>query len=62
MTGMVFTIEPAVCEGSNEIETCIDGWTIVTLDGSRSAQWEETIVITDTGAEILTQHKVEQYE
>ncbi|KAK2196171.1 bifunctional Creatinase-aminopeptidase-like/Peptidase M24A [Babesia duncani] len=54
-TGMVFTIEPIL--GTSDCkEFCMwpDGWTIVTPDGSKSAQFEHTIVITETGHEILT--------
>lgn len=43
-------------EGNRDVMLLSDGWTIVTRDGSRSAQWEETILITETGYEILTQH------
>ncbi len=53
--GMVLTIEPMINEGKKEI--FIDeknGWTVYTRDGSLSAQWENTILITEEGAEILT--------
>ncbi len=53
-TGMVFTIEPMLNLGGIEWEMWDDGWTVVTADRSRSAQFEHTIVVTDTGAEILT--------
>lgn len=53
--GMVFTIEPMVNEGSRLIfEDSRNGWTIYTMDGKLSAQWEHTIVITEDGCEILT--------
>lgn len=52
--GMVFTIEPILTFGSPEIITDIDGWTTRTVDGSTCAQWEHTIAITKSGAEILT--------
>ncbi|MDD0851695.1 type I methionyl aminopeptidase [Halobacteriovorax sp. GB3] len=52
--GMVFTIEPMVNEGSSQIEHLDDDWTVVTVDRKLSAQWEHTIVVTDTGYEILT--------
>jgi len=55
LTGMTFTIEPALSEGGEEIEILDDGWTAVTVDNSRSAQAEHTILITSNGAEILTQ-------
>jgi methionyl aminopeptidase len=52
--GMVFTIEPMVNAGRREIREAGDGWTIVTKDRSLSAQWEHTVVVTDTGCEVLT--------
>jgi methionyl aminopeptidase len=54
--GMVFTIEPIFNEGSSQVMELEDGWTIVTVDGQRSAQHEEMILITETGAEVLTLH------
>jgi methionyl aminopeptidase len=54
--GMTFTIEPMLNEGSADIEILDDGWTYVTSDGGRSAQFEETILITESGCEILTKH------
>lgn len=52
--GMVFTIEPMISEGTWDIRHWRDGWTVVTADGKRSAQFEHTIVVTETGTEILT--------
>ena len=52
--GMVFTIEPMVNQGSRAVATCDDGWTVVTEDGRLSAQFEHTVAVTRTGAEILT--------
>ncbi|MGH0148140.1 UNVERIFIED_CONTAM: hypothetical protein FKN15_070008 [Acipenser sinensis] len=52
--GHVFTIEPMICEGGWQDETWPDGWTAVTRDGKRSAQFEHTLLVTDTGCEILT--------
>jgi methionyl aminopeptidase len=52
--GMTFTIEPMLNLGSPEWEMWDDGWTVVTRDGSRSAQFEHTVLVTDSGAEILT--------
>lgn len=52
--GMVFTIEPMLTLGSQDWEQWDDGWTVVTKDRSRTAQFEHTIVVTDEGAEILT--------
>ncbi len=52
--GMTFTIEPMITLGSPELWVWDDGWTAVTRDGSRSAQFEHTMVVTDTGVELLT--------
>ena len=51
---MVFTIEPMINMGSYECKILGDGWTAVTADGSLSAQWEHTLLVTNSGAEILT--------
>jgi len=53
-TGMIFTIEPMINAGKRDIRQLGDGWTIVTKDHSLSAQWEHTILVTDTGYEVLT--------
>ena len=52
--GMIFTIEPMVNAGKAAIRELADGWTIVTKDHSLSAQWEHTILVTETGYEVLT--------
>lgn len=52
--GMVFTIEPMLTLGEIAWEQWDDDWTVLTKDRGRSAQWEHTIVVTETGAEILT--------
>ena len=52
--GMVFTIEPMVNAGRRELKEAGDGWTIVTKDRSLSAQWEHTLVVTETGYEVMT--------
>ncbi len=52
--GMTFTIEPMVNAGKRGVKTLGDGWTVVTRDHSLSAQWEHTILVTETGHEILT--------
>ncbi|MDB5393201.1 MAG: type methionyl aminopeptidase [Rhodospirillales bacterium] len=52
--GMVFTIEPMINQGRRSVKTELDGWTVVTRDGSLSAQFEHTIVVTATGARVLT--------
>ncbi|ETV88527.1 methionine aminopeptidase, type I [Aphanomyces astaci] len=55
LPGMAFTIEPALCEGRNEIVYWDDEWTVATADGKRSAQFEHTLLITDDGGvEVLT--------
>ena len=53
--GMTFTVEPMINAGKPAIRELADGWTIVTKDHSLSAQWEHTVLVTDTGFEILTQ-------
>jgi methionyl aminopeptidase len=53
--GMTFTIEPMLTLGSIAYEIWDDGWTVVTKDRSRCAQFEHTLLVTETGAEILTQ-------
>ncbi|MHA7263859.1 type I methionyl aminopeptidase [Arthrobacter sp. TMN-37] len=53
-TGMVFTIEPMLTLGTIEWDMWPDDWTVVTRDRRRTAQFEHTLVVTDTGAEILT--------
>jgi len=52
--GMTFTIEPMINEGSRYTKVLPDGWTVVTKDRKLSAQWEHTVVVTETGVEILT--------
>lgn len=52
--GLIFTIEPMINAGRKEIRALADGWTIVTRDHSLSAQWEHTVLVTDTGFEVLT--------
>lgn len=53
-TGMTFTIEPMVNAGKRNVRLLPDGWTVVTKDHSLSAQWEHTILVTDSGYEVLT--------
>jgi methionyl aminopeptidase len=53
-SGMAITIEPMINLGGPEIRTLDDGWTVVTADGSLSAQFEHTIVVTREGCEVLT--------
>lgn len=53
--GQTFTIEPIFTLGSRLHRCLPDGWTLMTLDGSLSAQSEHTVLITATGVEVLTQ-------
>ena len=52
--GMTFTIEPMINAGKRHVKLLSDDWTVVTKDRSLSAQWEHTILVTDTGHEVLT--------
>jgi methionyl aminopeptidase len=52
--GMIFTVEPMINAGKAPIRALADGWTIVTKDHSLSAQWEHTVLVTETGYEVLT--------
>lgn len=52
--GMVLAIEPMISAGSYEVETLMDNWTAVTVDGSLAAHYENTVVITDGEPELLT--------
>ena len=52
--GMTLAIEPILNAGSKSCRTLKDRWTVVTLDGSLSAQWEHTVLVTSDGCEILT--------
>lgn len=58
--GMVFTIEPMVNAGGGKIKHLSDDWTVVTKDGSLSAQWEHTLAVTKDGVEILTLREEEK--
>jgi methionyl aminopeptidase len=53
-TGMIFTVEPMINAGRADIRQLADGWTIVTKDHSLSAQWEHTVLVAETGFEVLT--------
>ena len=57
--GMTFTIEPMVNAGTAAIRTLPDRWTIVTKDHKLTAQWEHTILVVDTGFEVLTRRPEE---
>lgn len=52
--GLIFTIEPMINAGKRDIRQLSDGWTVVTRDHSLSAQWEHTVLVTETGYEVLT--------
>ncbi|MDE1148011.1 MAG: type I methionyl aminopeptidase [Azospirillaceae bacterium] len=52
--GMVFTIEPMLNQGTAKVETKDDGWSVVTVDGKLSAQFEHTVAVTATGVRVLT--------
>lgn len=52
--GMVFAIEPMITQGTYEVETLLDDWTVVTLDRKLAAHYENTVVITDGEPELLT--------
>lgn len=52
--GMTFTVEPMITLGARTWTRWDDGWTVVTSDRRRTAQFEHTLVVTDTGAEVLT--------
>jgi methionyl aminopeptidase len=51
---MCFTVEPMINAGKRFVKLLPDGWTVVTKDRSLSAQWEHTLLINETGHEILT--------
>ncbi len=53
-SGMIFTVEPMINAGKAAIRHLPDGWTVTTKDGSLSAQWEHTVLVTETGYEVLT--------
>jgi methionyl aminopeptidase len=51
---MIFTIEPMINAGKRDVRELGDGWTIVTRDHSLSAQWEHTVLVTESGFDVLT--------
>src|SRR5262249_54676387 len=55
--GMVLAVEPMVNAGTAAVDVLDDGWTAVTIDGRLSAHWEHTILVTDTGPEVLTRSR-----
>jgi methionyl aminopeptidase len=52
--GMTFTVEPMINAGKRHVRLLADGWTVITKDHSLSAQWEHTVLVTETGYEVLT--------
>lgn len=60
--GMTFTIEPMVNAGKRHVKLLPDEWTVVTKDRSLSAQWEHTVLVTDSGFEVLTARPDEIFE
>lgn len=60
--GMCFTVEPMVNVGRRHVKLLPDGWTVVTKDRSLSAQWEHTVLVTESGHEILTLRREETDE
>ena len=54
LPGMTITVEPMINAGKRDVKLLADGWTVVTKDHSLSAQWEHTVLVTDTGFEVLT--------
>lgn len=58
--GMIFTIEPMINVGKPQVRLLPDGWTAVTKDHKLSAQWEHTILVTETGYEVLTKRAEER--
>jgi len=58
--GMTFTVEPMINAGKRHVRLLADGWTVVTKDHSLSAQWEHTVLVTETGFEVLTLGAAEQ--
>jgi len=54
MPGMVIAIEPMINIGTSDVRVLDDDWTVVTMDGSLSAHFEHTVLVTDSGHEVLT--------
>ncbi len=54
--GMTITIEPMICMGKSDTKIEKDGWTVKTVDGSLSAQYEHTLLVTEDGCEVLTEY------
>ncbi len=58
--GMTFTIEPMINQGRRSVRTLADGWTVITRDGSLSAQFEHTVLVTESGFRVLTLREEER--
>ncbi|HEV3155793.1 MAG TPA: type I methionyl aminopeptidase [Candidatus Baltobacteraceae bacterium] len=56
--GLCLAIEPMITEGTHEVQTLADGWTVVTLDGKLSAHFEHTVALTEDGPKILTLREI----
>lgn len=59
--GMCFTIEPMINAGKRHSKLLDDGWTVETADGKLTAQWEHTLLVTETGVEVLTRRSDESF-
>ncbi|MDO7709789.1 MAG: type I methionyl aminopeptidase [Gammaproteobacteria bacterium] len=59
--GLTFTIEPMINQGTKYTKVLSDGWTVETVDGRNSAQWEHTLAVTSNGVEVLTQRSEESF-
>ena len=59
--GMTFTIEPMINAGKRHVKLLPDNWTVVTKDRSLSAQWEHTILVTESAHEVLTARAEERF-
>lgn len=55
LPGMTFTIEPVLCESNEDMFMLDDGWSVASFDNSLCAQFEHTVLITDSGVEVLTE-------
>ncbi len=60
--GLVLAVEPMITQGTWEVETLEDGWTVVTEDGKLAAHFEHTIAVTEEGPKILTLREVAEHE
>ena len=58
---MTFTVEPMINAGRRHVKLLPDHWTVVTKDHKLSAQWEHTVLVTQTGFEVLTLRAEEQF-